>query len=214
MKSRAADPPAALGTRGPDDERARRERSREIASKITGCTSTSKASETAAVAFIAVKVGATSTASAAFVVMGCNTATATPGVTYSAGAYVNGKVATKTLTPKAGDVMTATVSESKTATTVTIKDVTQVKSVTAKGTGGTPLEVLDGMTNIPGTTAGTFFPIPNFGKVMFKSALLDGKTPKAAGAIAFNLVKGTTVQILTGALNTTGNGWTATFKHS
>jgi hypothetical protein len=109
--------------------------------------------------------------------------------------------------------MTATVSVSGTATKATLKDVTQAKSVSKTGVGGTPGEVLDGITNVP-SMAGTPLPIPKFAPVTFSAAKLDGKTPKAAGAVALNLVKGKTVQILTGALNATGNGWTETFKHA
>lgn len=182
--------------------------------KITGCTASSPASEAAIVAFIAVNVASKPTASAGFVVIGCNTSTTAKGVTYAGGTYINGVAGKTTVIPKAGDVITATVSESKTATSASLKDVTQAKTVTGKGAGGTPLEVLDGMSNVPGATAGTVLPIPDFAPVPFSKALLDGKTPKAAGATAFNLVKGKTVQILTGALNSTGNGWTETFKHA
>jgi hypothetical protein len=181
--------------------------------KIT-CTPTSPASDVSTLAFIAVTVNAMTTASAGYIVMGCNTSASTPGVTYSGGTFINGMAGTAGLTPKAGDVMTATVSESSKATKATLTDVTQAKTVTGTGKGGTPLEVLDGMANIPGSTAGTFLPIPKFAPITFSAAKLDNKTPKAAGAVALNLVKGKTVQILTGPLNATGNGWTETFKHA
>jgi hypothetical protein len=140
-------------------------------------------------------------------------------VFYSAGDYVNDAVGPTTLLPAAGDTMVATVTVTGTKTTVTIKDVTT--AMTAADTGTTPagetgIKVFDGMSNIPNppTSTTTFWPITNFGKVKFSAAKLDGVTPMAAGATGFNLVSGSTTQISTGALNLTGNGWTATFKHS
>jgi hypothetical protein len=138
-------------------------------------------------------------------------------VFYSAGVFVNNVVGTTTLTPAAGDTIVLTVSESATKTTVTVKDVTQAKTVTGSAaTGGTPALVFDGMSNVPvqpPTTPPTYYPIPNFGHVTFSAAKLDGKTPLAAAATAFNLVKGTVTQILAGPLSLTGNSWKDTFKH-
>jgi hypothetical protein len=157
---------------------------------------------------------------AAFLVIICNGPSPDPaGVIYSAGAYLNDVADATTLTPAPGDTLSATVTVSATKTTVTIKDVTKAMTVTDTGTtpaGETGIKVFDGMSNIPNppTSTTTFWPITNFGKVNFSGAKLDGVTPLVAHATAFNLFMGTITQISTGALNLTGNGWTATWKHS
>jgi hypothetical protein len=188
---------------------------------VTGCTSTSHTSEVAVTASVTATLPTSiPNIDAAFLAIACNGPSPDPaGVFYSAGDYVNDAVGPTTLLPAAGDTLVATVTVSATKTTVTIKDVTQAKTATATGTtptGETGIKVFAGMSNIPNppTSTTTFWPITHFGKVKFSAAKLDGATPMAAGATAFDLVKGTTTQISTGALNLTGNGWTATFKHS
>jgi hypothetical protein len=57
--------------------------------------------------------------------------------------------------------------------------------------------------------------IPNFGTATFRSAKVDGKTPEAARASAYNMrTSGRVLQIATSALNTSGDGWSEIFKHS
>ena len=193
-----------------------------VVPKVTNCTASSPTSTVAADAQVMTGTGEAS----GYLLIGCNypTKATGPGVSYSAGDYIlnNGTTTTGNLStaPKAGDTLLVTVSVTATKSTVTVKDVTTSISVMkSHATTGAATEVFDGISNVPvnptnGCTGTGACPVPHFGTMTFSAAKEDGKTPKAARATALNLVKGTTVQILTGALNSTGNGWTETFKHT
>ncbi len=113
-------------------------------------------------------------------------------------------------TPAPGDVIVATGSVSVTQAKATLKDVTKAKSKTVYSVGGVPKQVEEGIS------ATTYVAVvPKFGTVAFRSAKMDGKTPKAAGAFAYNMrASGGLLQIKTSALNAAGKGWSETFKNS
>jgi hypothetical protein len=140
----------------------------------------------------------------------CSGATAA----YQGELVINGAGTATTFTPKAGDVITVSTSESATSAKATIKDVTQAKSKSLSSTtGATNGSVLVGIDSL--SNNGTQLPVPKFATIKFTNGKEDGKTVKLAGGKPFNMqTSGGVLQILTGALGTTGNNWSETFKHS
>jgi len=133
---------------------------------------------------------------------------------YSGVVEVNSTTTITSFTPKAGDTMRASVAESPTGATATLRDVTQAKSKSVSTTTGATNSYLE--DGAYWAYSGTnLLPVPNFGKVRISGATIDGATPSAAGAIAVDRVDdGGRVQIHTGPLNAAGNAWNLVFKLS
>jgi hypothetical protein len=120
---------------------------------------------------------------------------------------VNGAITFTTFSPTAGDRVDATVSESATATKVTLKDVGQSKSETVTGIGATNELVEVGIDSLV-NSINAQLPVPELSTVKFTAAGVDGTTPKAATVLGVDMKTSTGVlQIKTGALNATGNAW-------
>jgi hypothetical protein len=176
---------------------------------VTGCTSTFTA--VAPGSFIFTGTASAPSISGATVLVACNAG----APLYQATAIVNRTATPLTVTVAAGDVITTSVTVTKTKVTVVFADTTKHFTKTVTGTGAVPAVVLDGIdTLVQGTTP---LPVPKFSPISFSKGKEDGKTPKAAGAIAVDLVTATTpkvIRVLTSALGTTGDSWTETFKHA
>jgi hypothetical protein len=173
---------------------------------VTGCTSTAKAIAPGAYIFTA------TTVTGAEVVVGCSSG----APVYFGELTVNGAGTATVFTPKPGDTIVATVSVSATASKATLKDVTQAKSKTiSAAVGGVPADVLVGMDSLV-NSSNVQYHVPKFSTVTFTAAKEDGKTPKLANAVAYNMqTSGGVLQILTSALKTTAlNSFTETFKHT
>jgi hypothetical protein len=126
---------------------------------------------------------------------------------------VNGTATQARYTPAPGNKLAFSVTESATASKAVIKDVTLGKSLAKSGTGASNSQVMNGIDSLVNGTAQ--LPVPKFGRATFSAGKMDGKTVKAAGAIAVDMQTAAKVlQIHTGVLNTTGNGWIELFKHS
>jgi hypothetical protein len=178
-----------------------------VVPKIT-CNKTASGMAPAAIVFTA-----SGLAAAAGVVAQCSGGTAS-----YLGVLLAGSASTATtFTPAAGDKVTATVTSSASATKATLKDVTQTKTQSLKGSGATNASIFLGIDTLANSSTGATLPIPKFAKVPFSAAKIDAKTVKAAGGKPFNLVTSATppvVEIATSALKSTGNAWTETFKHT
>ena len=147
--------------------------------------------------------------SGAVLVFGCNGTTPA----YEAAFFVNGRLIAAHFIPNAGDVLHASAAESATSTRLVLKDVTQgISDTKARASGAAVLPVV-GAFSLSGNLSGT--PIPNFGKVRISGAKLDGSTPQASSAVAYDLYSSTSqLQIATSALSPRGNAFSVTFKHS
>ena len=133
-------------------------------------------------------------------------------VSYTVAIILNG-TETKSFAGTPGDTYSVSVSETTTASKVTVKDVTHVASKTSTGAGGavTQTQLGDDSIDFNGVQGG----VPTFTSNAFKAGKIDAGTVGAASPTAFNMVNSSNVVlILTGALNTTGNGWKETFKHN
>jgi hypothetical protein len=135
---------------------------------------------------------------------------------FAAVVAVNAHATQGSFTPAAGDVITASVTESTTAAKAVLTDVTKSKILSARAvTGRTNALVLDGVDTLLSNTTGKPLPIPNFGTENFRAGQEDGTTVHAAGAIAVDLKTATGVlKIHTGTLNAAGDVWNELFKHS
>jgi hypothetical protein len=131
---------------------------------------------------------------------------------YRVALTVNGTLFGAKFTPSAGDVIVVSVEESSSATTATIRDLTQSQSKKVTGAGGSPGAVLVGM-NTMNNKADQQLPVAQFGRVGFSGAALNGQ-PLSAHATAINLksVDGTVLRIKTGDLGTTGDSFMETWK--
>lgn len=132
------------------------------------------------------------------------------GTPYYTGEYdIKGTITPVSGTVKAGDKIVVSVTVKAAKSSGTFQDVTQAikKSFSGAGATGTKSCVgVDGSSETGG-------PIPNFGKVTFTAGKINGATIAASGAARENMVTaGGVVQIKTGALNSTGTGFTATFE--
>jgi hypothetical protein len=167
-------------------------------------------SATTGIAFGSFIFGSTATS---FVAAGVLTECKSGVALFGGALAAHGKTVATTFTPKPGDVIVVSVAQSATHSSASIKDVTKGKSLSLSGLGapnGAVIDGTDGLTN--GTTA---LPVVNFGKATYSKSTEDGKTLKAAGSVAINMETTThVVQILTSTLNTLGNGFTETWKHS
>jgi hypothetical protein len=176
---------------------------------VTGCGSTQTGVAPAVIVFTSTNIAA-----AAGVFVECSGTGTT--ATYAGELLVGGKGVVTSFVPKAGDTIHVSVSSSATATKATLKDVTQGLSKSISGTGATNADDFAGMDTVDVTsgTTTTQLPVPNFGKDKFSAGKMDGTTVKGAAAVAYNLKSGSDIQIATGALNATGNGWAEIFKAS
>jgi hypothetical protein len=171
---------------------------------VSGCTATtSAASSGAAISSTLKKLWG------AGVVLGCK-----GGKAGYEGTGTIASVTTNLLAVSPGDTITVTASLTASKGSITFADTTKKFSKTLSGAGGTAMYALDGMGAVPTKVGSTTnLPIPNFGKVTFTGAKLNGKTP-ATGGVGVDMVVGTTVKIVTSALGTGGNTWTETWKHA
>jgi hypothetical protein len=153
-------------------------------------------------------VGGSAGTSGATVVTVCPGGGSTGG--YVALDLVNGGITQATTwSPASGDHMVATVKESLTATTVTIKDVTQQQILTASGPGQTNSLILWGVA--PFTTSGVLSTVPTFKNIKLTSATLNGATVSASRGAPVDLEETTVVDIHTGPLSL-GKNFTETWK--
>jgi len=129
---------------------------------------------------------------------------------YTVAVEVGSNSPASTITPKAGDTISVKVSSSAASSRATITDVTQNKSQSVSGGGHKNAKTVLGMA-----ADSAQVPVSNFGTVRFSAGRIDGKAVRASGAIAVDMANGANVlQVLTGALNSTGAGWSETFKHA
>jgi Peptidase A4 family len=116
---------------------------------------------------------------------------------------------------RAGDKVEFAVSQSDSQVTITVIDLTHRFSVTTNGSGsGTSEGVLAGDFPVSGTTA----PVPNFGKLTFSNALINGYPFGLAGSglQTDNLAVNSSgpVQIKTVYSPATKEAFTTMFEHS
>ncbi len=117
------------------------------------------------------------------------------------------------LTIAPGDAVVASLSESATATTGTIRDLTSGATAQVTGSATTSDQTvfvgdegpgLFGVTSVP-----TFSPAIKFSRVQVNSQYLN-----AWGPAQYSLKTTNKVQIATGSLNSPGDAFTTTFKHN
>jgi len=135
--------------------------------------------------------------------------------TYFSAAGINNHFSSLTQTLRPGDTVQASINASSTATTVIIKDLTTngttSATVSGPGGGGSFTVAAVGMSEVGKTPE----PIPPFSTVTFADISINGLKLNALGNLhVTDLYKGTTLQVRTGPLSTTGNSFTATFVHS
>jgi hypothetical protein len=137
---------------------------------------------------------------------GTSAATAVPlcsggSAGYVAVVLVNGALTQATTwAPAPGDHMVATAKESAAATTVTIKDTTQLQSLTATGLGQTNSAALWGVDTLL-QASGAPFPVPTFRSIKYTSATQNGATVSANGGVPVDLEETTVLDIHTGPLS-------------
>jgi hypothetical protein len=177
---------------------------------ITGCTGSSTSGVTSGIALGVFDFTSAPSISGAFEEAVCyDGAPAYAGVL-----VVNGTATQTSFTPGPGDKIKVKVSESASATSVKLTDVTTSQTAHTSGAGGTNADVLDGIDALE-STSGSQLPNPDFGTMTYSGGKIDGVTVSAAGATGINeQTSGGTLQILTSALNSGGNGWTEKFKHA
>jgi hypothetical protein len=128
---------------------------------------------------------------------------------------VNSKSNTTTLAMKAKDKITVSVSQTSTSAKVVVTDLTTKGTQSMTGAGGK-----DSTSNI-GTNAitigGASVGNPKFGTLTYSSDRTNGAAIGTLPHTAYNeatATTGGTLRILTSALNTAGNSFTATYKHA
>jgi hypothetical protein len=149
------------------------------------------------------------TYSSAFVFVGCQNGAAQ----YFPALVVNGTETNYTSTAlSAGDAIKLYASVSATAVKVKVTDVT--KGITEKliGSGASADAAYVGDSDW--VSGGTLLGVPNFGKLRFTGCKVDGMTLASWSPTQYRRVSGSTVQIATGALSSTGTAFTTSFKHS
>ena len=149
--------------------------------------------------------------SAAFVFTGCVSGAAV----YFPGLVVNGTETDFTASPfVAGDVINLTTKVSVNRTRVQVTDVTTGVTQKIIGAGGRARAALVG-DNGWSTSPTTLQHVPDFGKLTFKSCVLDGKALASWHPVALQRVNSRgTVQISTGGFWPGGNTFTTRFEHS
>lgn len=107
-----------------------------------------------------------------------------------------------------GNTVTATADWQMNRFTLTVDDVTKNKTASTTGLNSVSFaeHFLWGVDTI--TSSGTTEPIPTFTAVNFTNGSVNGQTVQASGAQPYDLaIGGTTIDIHTGTLNATGDGW-------
>jgi hypothetical protein len=128
---------------------------------------------------------------------------------YVAAAEAGHKLGLAPFVPAAGDTIQVSAAESSEASSVSIIDLTQNKSLTEAGTGDLVQGAVWGMQSNKSNAS-----IPTFTSVAF-TGTLNGAELAAPVALPFNLMSGgKTLQIETSALSGTPTGWTETFEHN
>jgi hypothetical protein len=172
---------------------------------VTGCTSTDD--------FVVIGVGlptGETSVTATGVAVGCM-----GGAPFYGGETdINGTITPVPVTINPGDKILLKLAVSGASTTGTFADKTQGFSQPIKGKGGKPTGSCVGIDGSENGTNGDP-PVPDFGKVVFSSSEINGKTITASGATRVNMATASGVlQIGTGAVTKTGKGFTSTFKNS
>ena len=148
----------------------------------------------------------TTTITAAGVAVGCNGTTPF----YQGEIVINGTVTPVNTTIHPGDKIITSLTVSATSTTGSFQDATTHFKQPISGPGGKPTGScigIDGSEHGPSDP-----PVPIFGKVVFSAGTINGKTIAGSGATPVNMDdSGGVLQIRTGPLNSTGNGFTSTF---
>jgi hypothetical protein len=163
-----------------------------------------------------------------------NTANAQTGIrlrcddgkaTYQAQYLINGKRTYPTLAVKAGNVISETATQTKSGTSIELKDVTTGKSVKATGAGSKSdvnSEILLNRvyTNTKDTAA---YIVPNFGHITFSHSTIDeksvgslnyGSTEMYSGPVGGSPPSNAHLLIAISGLSDSGTVFTGTFKAS
>jgi hypothetical protein len=146
--------------------------------------------------------------SAGGIAVGCDDGTPT----YEGEITVNNNPTVLSFTPAPGDVVSTSVVIVPGETTVTVDDVTQgIPSQISDDAGMIGTYISNGVDAVraPGV-----LPVPNFGVIPFSNTSINGMTVKKAHGKPISRKAGSVLQIKTGKLNKTGDGYTETFIHS
>jgi hypothetical protein len=136
----------------------------------------------------------------------------TGSITYTVALVIN-SAETKSFAATPGNTYSISVSETASASSVSVKDLTTKKSVSSKGAGGSVTEafIIDDAIDFGTTEVG----VPTFTNHSFSAATIDHAAVSNAAPTAYNRVNSSNVvQIVTGPLNKAGNGWKETFAHN
>jgi hypothetical protein len=171
------------------------------------CTSANRA--ITPVAGVAVNNNNLATFSAAFVFTGCQKGKAV----YFPALVINGNEVNYTTTAfHAGNVIKVATKVTTAGTTVSVTDTTT--AVTKKRTGAGASSSSAYVGDSDWAVNGTILGVPSFGTLSFTNCLVDGKSLAASHPAKYQRVNGSTVQITTGALSSTGTSFPTHFKHS
>jgi hypothetical protein len=120
--------------------------------------------------------------------------------------------ATTSFVPGPGDLVKTTVSMSRTANVATLSDLTQGHSESnSLAASPDPAVAYEGVSSALCVLRCGVSEVINFAKVRMFDAKLNGVTPRTAGATAVNMQK-FPLEVVSSALNTTGNAWTGVWK--
>ena len=174
-------------------------------------TLTCTTADRAIAADVGVLVNNYKTASTAGVITGCASGTAV----YYPSVVVNGKQTDYTGTPlSAGDIITITTKVSVNRTRVQVTDVTTGVTQKIIGAGARASAAFIGNDALF-TSSGALLHVPDFGKVTFKSCLIDGKTLASWRPQTYQRVNSIgRLQISTGGLWPSGTAFSTHFQHS
>ena len=149
------------------------------------------------------------TYSAAFVFTGCQGGKAV----YFPALVVSGNEVNYTSTAfHAGNVIKVAAKVTTAGTTVSVTDATTKVTKKRTGSGASPSAAYVGDSDW--AVNGTILGVPSFGTLSFTNCSVDGKALAAAHPAKYQRVNGSTVQITTGALSSTGTAFPTHFKHS
>jgi hypothetical protein len=156
-----------------------------------------------------VGVNGNTTFSSAFVFTGCQNGKAV----YFPALVINGSETNYTTTAfHAGNVIKVSARVSTAGTTVSATDATT--SVTKKRTGPGASSSVAYVGDSDWAVNGTILGVPNFGTLSFTGCSVDGKSLASSHPAKYQRVNGTTVQITSGALSSTGTAFPTHYKHS
>lgn len=172
---------------------------------VTGCTSTDD--------FVVIGVGlptGTTSVTATGVAVGCMNG----APFYDAETDINGTITPVPVTVTPGDAIALSLVVTPKLTSGKFTDATKGFSRPIEGKGSSPTGSCVGIDGSENGTNGDP-PVPDFGKVIFKGSEINGATITGSGATRVNMVSSTgDVQIGTGAVNKSGQGFTSTFRNS